>query len=271
VLNLGKGRYDAYACDFVSNDDRLCGLCSPSEENSASEGRVVVHHPGPTVAVVATDARYPTPDEIARVKKLAFQMEIDTDEAYIESVRAAQHDSEREQAALHNLYVLKESADTFYEQVGHYYAQPAKTTDAFNRLNNDFIKAREEFPYLTSYHEYRQLFETIIDTMGNLRFYYVASGAYRDFLDHAVYPYYPGYPAYVHIYLAATLYYYRHPSCWHLHSDHYLRFPHRANYRYGYGRYEVHFSANSHYTWHRAHYRDRRFKRPAPPPRRRRR
>lgn len=205
------------------------------------------------VGVTSAEARQPSEAEMYRVKELAYQMEIDTDETYVEAVQAARQEDERERDALQKLYILKESAAYFYDQVELSFQAPEHTVVAFERLNDDFIDARDQFLRLRAYDKYRELFETIEDTMGNLRFYYVSPEEYRNYPDYEVYPHYPGFHLFVHIYKPNVVVYYRHPYFWHLHVDYDKRFPHRVDYKYGYGRYDAHYSARADFSWHKKH------------------
>lgn len=197
-------------------------------------------------------ARTPGPVEMTRVKALANQMDLDADEAYVEAVYAAGDTVGAPEAeALQKLYVLKESASYFNEQVEASYEAPAYTLVAFERLNNDFIEARNGFAALGAYAEQKELFETIEDDIGNMRHYYVFPERYESYPDYEVYPYYPGFHLFAHVYATNAPYHYRHTHRWHLHAKHFELYPHRRNYRHGYGRHKVHYRERAKHHWHK--------------------
>jgi hypothetical protein len=203
-------------------------------------------------AAVAAAARTPDAVEMERVKELAHQMDLDADEAYVEAVYAAGDAPNAEQTeALQKLYVLKESASYFNEQVQASYEAPAHTLVAFERLNDDFIEARQGFTKLGAYSEQRELFETIEDNVGNIRYYYVLPGRHQSYPDYEVYPYYPGFHLFVHVYGPNAPYHYRHVHRWHLHPKYFEVYPHRHEYRRGYGRHKVHYAERAKHHWHK--------------------
>ena len=199
---------------------------------------------------LAAFARTPAPAEMERVKALAHQMDLDADEAYVEAVLAAGDEADAaETEALQKLYVLKESASYFNDQES--YDAPAHTLVAFERLNNDFIEAHDGFAKLGAYVEYNQLFETIEDDIGNMRHYYVLPERYESYPDYEVYPHYPGFHLFAHVYAPNAPYHYRHTHRWHMHAKHYELYPHRLQYRHGYGRHKVHYRERAKHHWHK--------------------
>lgn len=201
---------------------------------------------------LAASARVPDKAEMSRVSEIAQQMDIDADEAYVEAVYAeGDEPTEAEIEALQKLYVLKESASDFNSQVAASYEAPEHTLVAFERLNNDYIEARACFADLKTYPEQRELFETIEDNIGNMRYYYVSVGAHVNYPDFEIYPYYPGLHLFAHVYAPDAPYHYRHVFRWHLHPKYYDIYPHRHAYRRGYGRHKVHFAEQARHHWHR--------------------
>ena len=205
------------------------------------------------LAVAATAlARVPDEVEIKRVSELAKQMDIDADEAYVEAVNAAgEEPSAEETEALQKLFVLKESAEYFNEQVDEAVETPKHTRLAFERLNTDFIEARACFTHLGAYEGHRELFDTIEDGIGNMRYYYVAAEVHTGYPDHKLYPYYPGFHLFVHVYGPDRPYHFRHVHRWHLHPKYFEIYPHRHEYRRGYGRHKVHYAERARHRWHK--------------------
>jgi hypothetical protein len=201
--------------------------------------------------MVTTEARVPAEAEMSRIEDLALQLEIDTDEAYVEALHDAAPGDAREQEALHRLYTLMESALEFHELVQILHEDPSRTVAAFEQLNSDFVKAHEHFYSLRAYGDYRELFETIEDAMGNLRYYYVGPNEYKRYPDYKIYPYYPGFSLFVHIHVPAKPFHFRHVHYWHLHPKYHKHFPHRVKYLHGYGRYKHHYTAHARYSWHK--------------------
>ena len=208
---------------------------------------------GAVLALAATAAaRTPDAVEMERVKALAKQMDMDADEAYVEAVYAGDEDLTAEQTeALQKLYVLKESASYFNEQVAESYEAPEHTRLAFERLNGDFVEARACFADIGAYEEQKELFDTIEDNIGNMRHYYVGPEAHVNYPDFEVYPHYPGYHLYAHQYAPERPYHYRHTHRWHLHAKHYELYPHRHAYKHGYGRHKHHYRERARHHWHR--------------------
>ena len=202
-------------------------------------------------AAVAAFARTPGPAERERVKELAAQMDVDADEAYVEAVYASAEGEAVDAEALQKLYVLKESASYFNEQVEASLEAPEHTLVAFDRLNNDFIEARACFADLGAYAEHKELFETIEDDIGNMRHYYVGPEAYEGYPDYEIYPHYPGFHLFAHVYAPNAPYHYRHAHRWHMHAKHYELYPHRLQYRHGYGRHKVHYRERAKHHWHK--------------------
>ena len=197
-------------------------------------------------------ARTPDAVEMERVKALAKQMDMDADEAYVEAVYAGGEELSAEQTeALQKLYVLKESASYFNEQVASSYEAPEYTRVAFERLNGDFVEARACFADLGAYEEQKELFETIEDNIGNVRHYYVGPEPPQRYPDFEIYPYYPGHHLFAHVYAPNAPYHYRHTHRWHLHAKHCELYPHRHNYRHGYGRHKVHYRERARHHWHK--------------------
>lgn len=184
--------------------------------------------------------RRPSNKEQKQIRKFAYQLKVDTDEAYIESILKTSFSAE-EELAIHKLYLLKISAWHFAQQAHVYsYTSSYENLD-WLRLNEAFFLAREDFLILSSFAKFQPLFETIIDTMGNLRYYYTAADTYHLYPDHEIYPYYPGYSGFVHVIVKGKNYHYRHKKYWHKDAKHYSTFPHRNGYRYGYGRHRTHY------------------------------
>lgn len=222
--------------------------------------RMIINRLGPFVALAAilalpggAGARQPAASEMERIQELAAQMVVDADEAYVEAVQGATGGETEEEGPLSALYNLREGASHFSRQIEISLESPGETVAAFQLLNAAFIDARGLFDRLGAYKEYRELFDTIEDTMGNLRYYYVAAEEHVNYPDYSIYPYYPGLPRFVHVYTAHNHYHYRHAYYWHRHPGYKKHFPHRAHYRPGYGRYKHHFKEYAGHSWHKAH------------------
>ena len=201
------------------------------------------------ISQIHATARAPSISEMSRVQSLAEQLKIDTDDAYVEAAKDA-GTSQGEEIALHNLYDLKQNAASFYDQVSQNINFPANTVDGFYSLNKIFSTSRDSFDKLTAYQKAKPMFETIVDSVGNLRQYYVAKGDYTAFPDYKVYPYYPGYTGYVYAATPAVPYYYRYPYYSHENPYYYNYYPYRTNYHWGYGAYPYHYSYYGRHYWY---------------------
>lgn len=195
-------------------------------------------------------ARTPSPEEISKVKSLSSQLKIDTDDAYVEASKNAGQGN-AELSALKNLFVLKQKAAAFDDQVNQNLSNPAATDPTFNALNLTFAAARDDFPDLSAYKKSQPLFDTIVDTMGNLRRYYVAPTEYTVYKDYNTPPYYPGVSNFAYIPTATVPYYYRYPYYWHENPYYNSYYPYRANYRWGFGAYPYHYSYWGNHSWYR--------------------
>jgi Uncharacterized protein conserved in bacteria len=195
-------------------------------------------------------ARVPSSDEMAKVKNLAYQLKIDTDDAYVEAAKNA-GSGNAEMDALKNLFALKEQAAKFEALVNSNLGSPGATTAEFGAVNGAYIAARDDFPDLTAYKIARPLFETITDTLGNLRQYYVGPSEYTVYKDVNTPPYYPGVSAFAYTPTPALPYYYRYPYYWHQSPYYYSYYPYRANYRWGYGAYPYHYGYYGYHPWYR--------------------
>lgn len=195
-------------------------------------------------------ARTPGVDEMEKIKELTVQLKIDADDAYVEAAKNAGNGNAEVQA-LKNLFALKQSSEKFNATVQQNLTNPGATTQGFDKLNRDYIAARDDFTDLSAYKIAGPLFETLTDTMGNLRHYYVSPNEYTYYADYNKLPSYPGVTSYVYTPTPAVPYYYRYPYYWHGNPYYYSYYPYRVNYRWGYGAYPYHYGYYGYRPWYR--------------------
>lgn len=186
----------------------------------------------------------PSVTNMAEVKALADQLYLDTDDFYLESLHLVKG-RPGEEVALQSTFQLRRQSSAFRQAVLDRYNTPKYTIDQWKQLNRSYSQACKVAGQLPANKASQALWETISDTIGFLRHYYIEPGRYLLYPDHFLTPYYPGHPGYRHHpHPHANLggrFPFRHPTRWHRHRDHYRHFSYRRKYRYGYGRFDQHY------------------------------
>jgi hypothetical protein len=185
-------------------------------------------------SIQPVQARDPRVDEMDRVKEIAYQLVVDSDDSYLRALGGLRRGIDDEKG-IQQLFALKESAAIFYNKVNENQKSPWRTTHAFSEVNSAFSQVSFYLGQGASFPYHQIFFENIVDSVGNLRSYYVYPSEYLQYPDYNVYPYYPGVSGFVYSYSAVVPYYYRNPFCWHLNSRYYQFFPYRRFYPWGQG------------------------------------
>lgn len=129
-----------------------------------------------TILSGSVHAGHPDPVQMAQVKQMAHQLETDAALAHQEAERYAHHGDYAEQWALTDLHRLAESARHFHQQVESYFQNPQHTESDFIQLNRDFENAQRSFRYLHAYSYVQYLFDRMVQTVYQLRWFYEQSG-----------------------------------------------------------------------------------------------